>query len=121
MLDSMTTAPNGQEPEWTVSDRLRKAREHAGLHQDELADAIDVSVRTISRYETGDVTQPRRIVLRQWALACGVSYEWLVGEARPPYPPQPVNADNPRSVLPRPWLNWDEIAELERRVFAVVA
>lgn len=77
-----TTIPN-----WTVHDRCRKAREFAVLDQGELADRIEVSRTTISNYETGHVTHLRPIVLRQWALACGVPFEWLRdGDAgdRPP-------------------------------------
>lgn len=63
-------------PPFTVSDRCRKAREIAGLEQQELADRIEVSRGTISNYETAAVA-PRRIVLRAWAFACGVDFDWL--------------------------------------------
>lgn len=64
-------------PEWTPADRLRKARLHKRLTQAELADRIGVSENTIGNYETGQTTNLRRIVLKQWALATGVPVEWL--------------------------------------------
>ena len=66
----------GRVPQWTIGDRLRKAREDAGLDQGQLAEAMEVSRKTIGNNETGRV-QPRRIVVRAWALATGVSFDWL--------------------------------------------
>lgn len=63
-------------PVWTAGDRLRKAREQAGFQQQELADLIDVSRRSVSSYES-DVSQPRRPVLLSWAMATGVPMAWL--------------------------------------------
>jgi transcriptional regulator with XRE-family HTH domain len=65
-------------PEFDAADRCRKAREHAELTQEELADRIEVARSTVSAYESGATLRPRRIVLRQWALACGVDPEWLI-------------------------------------------
>lgn len=70
------TATNPAIPEFTIHDRFRKAREHAGLSRENLAEEIDVSVRTIARYENGEVT-PRRLVAKVWALRCGVDLDWL--------------------------------------------
>lgn len=66
----------GQVPQWSVQDRLRKAREHAGMTQLELAETIGVSRNSVSNYESG-VTRPRQIVLNQWSLATGVPLSWL--------------------------------------------
>lgn len=63
-------------PKWTVADRLRKAREDAGLDQADLADRIGVARSTISNYE-GSKTNPRKPILRLWAEETGVSIEWL--------------------------------------------
>jgi transcriptional regulator with XRE-family HTH domain len=57
---------------------MRKAREHAGLKQSELAAEIGVGRSTIVTYETGR-SQPSRPVLLSWALRCGVPFEWLAG------------------------------------------
>lgn len=69
-------------PAWTLSDRLRKAREFAGLQQSELANTLGISRNSVSSYE-GARSTPRRPVLRTWADVCGVSYEWLTGGQLP--------------------------------------
>lgn len=71
-------------PQWTLGDRLRKAREHAGMEQGELAHRIGVSRGTVSNYELGRGQRPPKVVvLRAWAHECGVPYEWLVDGFRP--------------------------------------
>jgi transcriptional regulator with XRE-family HTH domain len=72
----------GAAPEFTLIDRLRKAREHGGLEQTELAALMGISVRSIRNYEAGRTT-PRRPQLIAWAFATGVSLEWLEGDVRP--------------------------------------
>jgi DNA-binding XRE family transcriptional regulator len=73
----MTSAyEGGQVPQIEVRHRLRIAREHAGLEQDELADLIGVSRGTIGNAEKGRV-QPRKIVVNAWAMACGVPASWI--------------------------------------------
>ena len=79
----------GAVPTWTVADRLRKAREHAGLDQTELADLVGISRNTISNYERGQ-TAPKRPVLLAWSLATGVPRAWLETGAEPdPQGPAP--------------------------------
>lgn len=82
----MTTSIVPAIPQWTLGDRLRKAREHAGMDQEELALRIGVSRGTVSNYELGRGTRPPKVVvLRAWANECGVPYEWLVDNFRPTY------------------------------------
>lgn len=64
---------------WTIGDRLRKARETAGLEQQELADIIGISRNTVSNYEKGR-TQPRMLELREWSAATAVDLHWLVAD-----------------------------------------
>jgi transcriptional regulator with XRE-family HTH domain len=66
-------------PIWTVGDRLRKAREDAGLSQQELlADMVGVSRNTVGNQEIGvGKRAPSRLLLRAWAHATGVPVEWL--------------------------------------------
>lgn len=66
----------GAVPEWTVGDRLRKAREVTGLDQRQFAERLGVSRQTITNAEKGHVAV-RRITLNAWALATGVSVAWL--------------------------------------------
>jgi transcriptional regulator with XRE-family HTH domain len=66
-------------PDWTLPDRLVKARKHAGLEQAELADLTGLSRATISNCERG-VTPPTRPILLSWAVGTGVDLDWLAGE-----------------------------------------
>lgn len=72
----MTTQPQGLVPAFTAGDRLRKARELTGMDQSQFAEAIGVSRGSVSNYERSEAP-PRPIVIRAWALATGVSEEWL--------------------------------------------
>jgi transcriptional regulator with XRE-family HTH domain len=73
----MTTNPT-HIPVWTPGDRFRKAREDAGLTQQELADAIGVDRKTISAYELDERKRPMKSIISAWALRCGVPREWLI-------------------------------------------
>ena len=72
----MTMTTTGRIPDWTVADRLRKARESAGYEQTALARELGVAKNTISNYERGAVA-PRRSVVMAWAMATGVDLDWL--------------------------------------------
>lgn len=63
-------------PVWTMGDRLRKAREDAGLSQAELALEVGVSRATVSNAEVG-ATTPLPITVNAWARITGVPAEWL--------------------------------------------
>ena len=63
-------------PEWTLGDRLRKARELAGLQAVQLADDLGINRHSVANYETGR-TSPRRLVIEAWARRTGVSLHWL--------------------------------------------
>jgi transcriptional regulator with XRE-family HTH domain len=69
-------AVQGIVPEWTLGDRLRKAREASGLNQTELAEITGISRRSISKYELGEA-EPRRPQILAWAMATGVATAWL--------------------------------------------
>jgi len=58
--------------------RLRYAREHAGLTREVLARKVEVSVRTLARYEAGNVG-PTLAILDKLALHLQVRPEWLCG------------------------------------------
>lgn len=63
-------------PVWTVGDRLRKARSLTGLTSRAFAERIGVSHGTVTNAENDKVTV-RTITLNAWALATGVSVQWL--------------------------------------------
>ena len=68
----------GRIPEWTVSDRLRKARESAGLSHEELAELVGVSRSTIYNYESPEWDRDRRPqTIWLWAFACDVDPAWI--------------------------------------------
>lgn len=69
--------PRGVIPQFTQGDRLRKARQHAGLHMAALAAELGVSEASVSRYESGK-QNPRRAQVLTWALATGVDCDWLL-------------------------------------------
>ena len=80
-------------PQWDLGDRLRKAREHAGIRSHaEMAERLSergivVGRTTISNWETG-ATRPGRKdhpiedVIDAWSDVTGVDREWLMWAAR---------------------------------------
>ena len=63
-------------PEFTLADRLRKARETTGLDQAGFAAVANMSRTTVVNYEHGYRT-PRRLYILAWADAAGVPADWL--------------------------------------------
>lgn len=64
--------------EWTLGERLAKARRLKGWNQTELAQNLGIGRRSISRYED-DIAVPSRAVLIAWAEVTGVPFGWLQG------------------------------------------
>ena len=60
----------------TFSDKIKRARDIANLTQQELADSIGVSKRTIASYESQGAV-PRRSTLAKLARALKVSVKYL--------------------------------------------
>ena len=90
----MSIQVTGVTPRWTVGDRLRKAREMIGLDRAEFAEQIGISRNTVTNYEHDKVEQ-RVIVLRAWAMRCGVAEQW-VRSGQLPFgpPPDPESSAN---------------------------
>lgn len=88
-LGHMTISEQGGPlvPQWTFEDRLRKARELTGMTQAEFAKHIGVGRNTVVSAEKGGTV--RRITLNAWALASGVSAEWLLTGETPTAGPSP--------------------------------
>jgi transcriptional regulator with XRE-family HTH domain len=59
-----------------IGDRIAQARNEAGLRQEDLADLIDVSTRSIQGYEAGTTNAYRKI--REIARVTGKPVEWLL-------------------------------------------
>lgn len=70
-------------PQWTLGDRLRKARLTTGLGIVEFAEKVGISRVTVRNAES-DRTEPQMNTIKLWALATGVNYEWLLNGTTPP-------------------------------------
>ena len=66
----------GVVPTFDLKDRARKAREFAGLEQEELAIRTGMARSTIARIEQGR-NRPRRPSILAIAVATGVDFDWL--------------------------------------------
>jgi transcriptional regulator with XRE-family HTH domain len=64
-------------PQWTMGDRLRKARHLTGLDTRAFAELIGISQKSVTNAE-GDHVKARRITINAWALATGVPVQWLL-------------------------------------------
>lgn len=62
-------------PEFTVNDRLHKARSEAGISQERMGELLGCSRRTIVRYENGG--RVPRAVLLAYHVATETDLEWL--------------------------------------------
>lgn len=71
----------GTVPEWTVGDRLRKAREFAGIGVEQMAERLGRQRNSITRWERSSAVQ--LMVVKLYALETGVPVEWLVGDDAP--------------------------------------
>jgi transcriptional regulator with XRE-family HTH domain len=67
-------------PQWTIGDRIRKARREADLSQQELADAIGVGVNRLGNWEA-NVNKPDDVVAiaKAIARATAVRADWIAG------------------------------------------
>ncbi len=86
MTEPAQVPPGMVVPEWTIGDRMRKAREHARLSQAQMARELGVGRTSIVAYETDvdDRRRPKRPVVRAWSFRTGVPYEWLChGDTQP--------------------------------------
>lgn len=66
-------------PEWTLGERLAKARKDAGFTQRELAKRLHVSAGAVARWES-DTGRPRDLLatIEDWERVTGVPRWWLL-------------------------------------------
>lgn len=67
-------------PEFTLRERLTKAREHAGLDRQQMAERLSVTERTVRNWEHGSTKVTPAIVLA-YAAVTSVPVWWLKGDA----------------------------------------
>ena len=77
------------DPEWTLGDRLRKARTRAGIDRADVAAEAGCTDATISNYEL-DRTRVPKLVVELYARMTRVRYEWLANDLRPPGTTVPI-------------------------------
>lgn len=88
-------------PQFSLGDRMRKSREVTGLDQTDFAEELGISRASVSNHERG-VSHPRKIVLKAWALRCGVPLLWLeTGEEVKANRPSPDGESLPVECTPR--------------------
>lgn len=63
------------------ADRLSQARREAGLQQDDLADALDTTKATISRYENFVTKRIKITTINKLAQVLNVNPDWLLGKS----------------------------------------
>jgi transcriptional regulator with XRE-family HTH domain len=72
-----TMATKGKVPKLTLGDRLRLAREHAGIGSQEMAEHFKCSRHTITNFEKGR-TRPSHATLLEWARLTRYDLGWLM-------------------------------------------
>ena len=63
--------------EWDTADRMRKAREVAGLSQGQMAERLSIARSSVVNYERRH-TATLPAIRKAWAEACDVPLEWLL-------------------------------------------
>ena len=71
-----------------IGKRITIARENCGMNRKELAEKINVSPSTISRYERGDFDRVKIAILESIANATNVNPLWISGEGESMERPQ---------------------------------
>lgn len=64
-------------PVWDLADRMRKALREANMTVQEMADYLDVTNSSVSRWINGKA-KPSTSTLRDWAKRTGINENWLV-------------------------------------------
>ncbi|MDQ1535864.1 MAG: Bacteriophage repressor helix-turn-helix domain [Actinomycetota bacterium] len=76
---------NERIPELTLGWRLKMALGH--MTGQDMADALEVSRTSVSRWMSGRGTPPKSVYVKQWALITGTDMRWLLtGQQEAPHP-----------------------------------
>ena len=105
----------GTVPEWSMGDRLRKARTQTGMSVDEFAVQCLISAKSVNNYE-GDKVKQRPLVVEKWSRVTGVDLNWLLyGTTGATPTPDPGPGLDPESKADRAALDRLTKAKLSRR------
>jgi transcriptional regulator with XRE-family HTH domain len=77
MIHHMSEMKQSTVPDWTLGWRMQRALDFAGIKAGDMAEALEVTRSTVSRWMHDSGTPPRKVYLRQWAEMCGVPFDWL--------------------------------------------
>jgi transcriptional regulator with XRE-family HTH domain len=92
-------------PPLTLGMRLRMAREHAGLRQEDMAEILGISSASVSNYEKG-ARHPRGgeiELVRRWAEETCVDESWLLGIGAFAHNPGSENRATHLQLVPSPY------------------
>jgi transcriptional regulator with XRE-family HTH domain len=91
------------EPEFTLGWRIKRALDYAELDHSALMNKFEVSRQTVSRWCRDDGPPPKKFILNEIAVMCGVSPRWLIdGPVRGNYPPDGGGESHLGESNPRP-------------------
>ena len=100
MTARSTHRDSNRVPVFSLGERIRKAREDAGMSQQQFADELGVDRKTVGNWEA-DRNQPRYRDLMLISSVADVSLEWLAGDLFRPSSPVHAGAgatDNRRGT-----------------------
>lgn len=101
-------------PQWTIGERLKKAREDAGLDQEQLAARIGIHPNSVSAYEKNKREHPKRLVVREWARVTAVPEWWIWGSDAPPELLEPSGRTSGWTYGALSLTTWDPAQEFHR-------
>jgi transcriptional regulator with XRE-family HTH domain len=100
-------SPARRDPGTTPDTKLAHARMGRGMTQDELADAIGLSIATYRRLERGQTDNPPLRYLVNAAIVLGVELDALVEDQWRTwwrrYPDDPAEPEDPSELWRRPY------------------
>lgn len=100
----MTQTTPGRIPTWTLGERIRKAREDAGLSQQQFADRLGVDRKSVTNWE-GNRHAPRYRDVMLVSLVADVDLGWLAGDDYQPAA-EPASIAQGRQASNRGYSAW---------------
>ena len=99
-----------------MGNYLSNRRKALGLTQRQIAELVDVSEATVSRWESGEIANMRRDRIAAYAKALKTTPSFIMsGEEPQTATPAPVVLTAPQSILPRSPRFWRPLISSTRR------